>query len=142
MNNMQLKAEVIKILKADARLADMWARDPSAMYIPYKGNRDNFFVLVSLSLRDGTKSLDDLAYASLSTVRLLFIAGILGGAPAVEVVPYIVHEESTTRVLRLSVEQASLEGALRIEAKDLLKYQPIEGVRCEWYVQKPPVPSD
>ncbi len=138
MNNQEINQKVGSILNDDPRLASMWSLPPSAMFIPYKGTREAFFVLVSISLRPEMFNLNDLAYVCLSALRLLVTSDALASAAGgLEIVPYVIDGTKTLRVLRLSIERDGLLDSLRLTEGDLLNEMPLPGVRCGWYVEKP-----
>lgn len=137
MKTPKLEKRLVAILSEDSQLKKMWVREPSAIYIPFRGSRESFYLLVSIYLDVKAADFEKLAYACLSTLRLLAHSDLLVGYSGVEVVPYVTEDLTPKRVLRLSVESNAIERAKEMKSSDLLRDNPEEGITCGWYYGKP-----
>lgn len=129
-------SQVVALLER-SQIMGRLSQPPDVALIPYMGNRDSFYLLVSLVLNElsapgasAIKVVEAVTHAILST-------DCLDELPGLEVVPCDIHNGRVRRLFRFSLQRCAFRRALEPFAPDLLHDVPFEDSTCGWYVAKP-----
>jgi len=127
----EIAERISVLLNEEGGCNTIWARPAEVTHIPFMGSRENFFLLISICLKQESVDRKDLVSECLSAASLAIRSGLLCEEKAVEVSLYEEGPTRLYRVARLSILDVAFDQVPKIEASDLLVH-PMEGVVCQW----------
>jgi len=110
-----------------------WSAPPQAVLMPFAQERTKRYLAVVVFIIDQAMSLDVLASICSRVIEVLKSNNVIDALGGLEVMPCIVREGKTKRVLRLSVLNHALGHAEGLSPSDLKKDCPDDGITCHIY---------
>ena len=120
MNRNEITAGISALLQGDASLGRKWLRPPELIHIPYKGSRENFFLLISLYESPAFVDQVQLLEECMAVARIAITSEFLVDEKAVEIAAYAVEPGKLRRVIRFTVSNSAFLLALKVESAELL----------------------
>lgn len=111
------------------------AAPPQATLMPFAKDKTKRYLVVVLFLIEQALNLETLAFICARVVQLLDERELLTQLGGIEIMPCVVRENATTRVLRLSVLSHALEKAKNLSSEEIRTAKPAEGITSYLYLK-------
>lgn len=132
-------SQVVALLERSEVMGRL-SQPPDVALIPFMGNRDSFYLLVSLVLNEASAPGASAIKVVEAATHAILRTHCLDELPGLEIVPCDLHNGRVRRLFRFSLQRRAFERALEPFAPDLLQEVPFEDATCGWYVAKPTSP--
>lgn len=134
MTEHDIAGAAVERLQSHAPLGIFLSDVPQAVVMPFAKNHTRKYLTVVLFVIEQAVNFETLAFICSTVVRLMrdFEGAELAG---IEVMPCVVRDGSTQRVLRLSILPEALEKASGLSPVDLREAIPFVGATCQLYLK-------
>ena len=85
MNYKEVESRVTAMLEENEHLRGIWTDHPTLAHLPFMGNRQLHFLMVSISVKPGWIDRDQQVKETLAVARVVIGSGLLTDEKAVEV---------------------------------------------------------
>ncbi len=134
MNEQEEITSIINLLKDDEYLFNLVGEAaPQVIFMPFANDANKNYIMVGLFLNDGNLRRDILVSVCKYVVALFLKNHILDGFDGVEIMPCLVKDGRTERILRLSILSHALHDAEHLKAEDIGRVEPVAGMTCILY---------
>jgi hypothetical protein len=132
MTHQEIDSKIAALLEGAAHLRRNWEASPRVMHIPFMGNRDSFYLLISIHVLPKLAVREFLAQETFSVARVAIESGLLKDERAVDVAAYIPGPKGSQRVNRFTVNDTAFDRFRTLEFSELMSNDQHEGIKWSW----------
>lgn len=118
---------------SDVRL--YFAAPPQATLMPFAKDKTKRFLVVVLFLIEQALNFETLTFICTRVIQLLDEQEVLSNLGGIEIMPCVVRENVTKRVLRLSVLSHAVEKAKDLSTEEIKIAKPADGITSYFYLK-------
>ena len=132
MTHQEIDSRIASLLETTPHLRKNWEGAPRVMHIPYMGNRESFYLLISILVLPQFAERQLLVQETFSAARAAIESGLLNEEKAVDVAVYISSPKGPQRMGRFTVYDTAFDRIRTLAISDLLNNDQHEGINWSW----------
>jgi hypothetical protein len=136
-DSLQLE-RITSLVKEDPTLSVFLDALPQAVIMPFAKDEAKHFLTIVLFIIEQALNREVLAALCCRVVEVLNAGNVISDLEGLEIMPCIVNQGKTRRILRLSILSHAIGRAERLSSADLSLAQPAQGITCHLYEKNIP----
>lgn len=134
MTSLSIAERAVELVRGDAILRkSIAAAMPQSVVMPFARERQKNYLMIAVFVTDESLNRDALAFICRRIIEVLKSAKVLRDLEGLEIVPCVVLNGRTERILRLSILSHALDQAEHLESTDIVLPNPREDITCILY---------